>query len=199
MAAIPTGEDLCNWLVDGGILEELPVDYHQYELAMSGAVRILETDTGHNPFVATPNVVTIDVFKPRGSLVDLRTAYQSIEGVYLGPSNIGTELPYSTGYLPIPFNAGYVTQIDLAYAPCDFITVEGVKGRVAQCPDDVYLALMAKAAMLVTLNNGKLNGQIGELRQGEVGIKYFASSNQHAIWDDLYKSVMKRYRKVRVY
>jgi hypothetical protein len=150
-----------------------------YQSMLDSAVEDFERLTGIKPFKADANASTT-IFSSAhesGDALYLPTTYFTLTSLKAGvtPSNTGTELVVDQDYFLLP-EAGPYDMVRFrgprSFGIKDF-SVTGRKGYSTTIPEDVFEAILLKAA--VTIYNYQINiagGNFEKVKQGPVELDY---------------------------
>lgn len=194
-SAYPTEADLQAFLIAAGISAEAPSGVGTYA---SGAAEEWEMKTGYKPFLADSADSTEYFDGPAPSCyLDLRGGYVSITSLATGitaTDTTGTVQTVNSDYFPV-YSGDTIVGIDFN-APLfgkRTIKIVGKRGYSASIPDEVYNAILQKAAADCAPYLTGL-GDLKSIKQGPVEYQFNESSLK--LWASAFDRLALRYRRV---
>jgi hypothetical protein len=199
----PKADNLQAFMIGAGIPAADSLDY---ENVLSAVIKQWELDINYSPFISP--------------IEDSARTYWVRDGGFIGLGGLvsltsvtsGSVLIEDQDYKAYPENATAkslpITHLIMSngYAGLK-ITVTGTWGFCSVCPEDVRLAILSKAASILSArasdSNSTLSGAVQSIQQGEVKIQYAAItttkaeySAQQIQFNNLYEDAVKRYRRL---
>ena len=180
---------------------------------LDSAVEDFEDLTGIKPFKAEANASTTIFSSPHttGDALYLPTTYFTVTSLKSGitPGNTGTELVVDQDYFLLPELGPYdlVRFRSLRSFGIKDFSVTGRKGYSTTIPEDVYMAVLLKAAVQIYNYQANLaGGNAYNVKQGPVELNFGASYGE--IVDGLagkakaaeanFKAVVAKYKRVQI-
>lgn len=205
--AYPTDADLIRFLYGCGLVDdaEAPTgraaaDVIDYAAAVAAAQSAFEHKTGR-VYRATTATQTYDTPTDKGGLLDLRGDWSTVTGITRG----GDLLVEGTDYRLRPLEGPpyrfveFVALITdpLVWASRGTLVVTGTRGSAATVPDDVYQAVLERAALFVApLFHGQLTQGAQSIKQDDASITYAGGQSLGALgsqWKDTWEQCLEDY------
>ena len=215
---MPGPDALDQFLVDAGVLSKSVDDpTAEFSVYTGAAVEEFQRRSGWVPFdevapsnwyfdppIDSPENVSKEV------VLELGNGFTTISEVRTGVSasdDNGTLLTSGTDYDLLPYNAARYSRpfeaILFKVSPGTVnrsIKIVGTPGFQASIPDDVYQAVLERAAALALPRVQQAVGQATEVKQGPVTVKYATDEHQDrlSLWNDNFERTVMRYMRVTV-
>lgn len=220
----PSNTDLINFLTAAGAWEDTFTPF------ASGFVNKAATEfemlTGRIPFIAETSPST-SFFNPPGSIsvsnwmswrgggkfVEFDSGFTQIHAMYIGStydSFPGSTLDINRNVFFYPLNH-IARRLPIEAAEIRFpvwgigksLVVIGTRGYSTTVPDDVWMAVLQRAAALFLSQIGALaNTGAAELSEADVTIRYGSAGGAYAFqienWNSEFQSVVSRYKLIRM-
>ena len=205
-AAYPTATELVAFL--GGLPEPVTVDATTAGRHMSRAVAELEQRTGFRPFLGATAVATYNFDPPTGPgmVMSLRGGFWSVTAVYADAYDdfAGTLLD-PADYELLPRNHALdgkpVTEIKFRRyvgSESGAIRVDGKRGYAQALPDDLFEALLERAAVYALPASYGGEGPITRRKQGDREEQYGleAGRSRTSQWVENFDATISRYTRI---
>lgn len=209
-AAWPTYTEVGAIMVSAGLASAAPTEA-ELSPYIDAAVGAWERKTGYKPWLSGASASYYYDGPPFGSVLDLQGGFISVSAVRIyitSDDDTGTLLTVNEDYILQPMGA---QDRDEPFTEILFLTalsrnprsikITGVKGYDNEIADEVWLAVAREAARLAVEDLTSSGGDVEEIKQGPVTIKYASSAEGGSVlskWGDGFCNLAKRYRRMVV-
>lgn len=205
-AAYPTAAELVTFL--GGLPDPVTVDVTTAGRHMARAVNELEQRTGYRPFLGATAVASYHFDPPTGPSyrMSLEGGFWTVTAVYADAyGGYDGTLVDPTNYDLLPINrsldGGPITDIQFrTYVGSQpgAIRVDGKRGYAQALPDDLFQALLERAAVYALPTSYEGEGPVKRRKQGEREVEYGmeAGRSRASQWSKNFDTTISRYMRI---